>query len=224
MPAIRLKSATSLPSTVLPWLSLRDHFIATVGPSAGQGARFGPMLVMADATFSPRSRFPLHPHREVEILSIVIDGELSHHGDQAHGVTLKAREAQLISSRDGMFHAEGNDTETNTRMLQIWFEPTTHGGEPAYFRRSVSRGSRQPVAGDTVLPLRCDANVSWSDVQGSETVDVKAGRRLYLLAMKGAVELGNALRLEEGDGAEVGEGTVTLSSKDAAVLIIDLPA
>lgn len=223
MPSIRTQPVSSLPSTVLPWLSLKDHFIATVGPSAGQGARMGPLLVMADATFAPHSRFPLHPHKEVEILSIVIDGELSHHGDQAHGVTLKARQAQLISSRDGMFHAEGNDTDANTRMLQIWFEPTTHGGAPAYFQRSIASGSRQPVAGDEVLPLRCDARVTWSDVRGAETLEVKPGRRAYLLSMKGTVELGTA-RLEEGDGAEVGHGTAELTSKDAQVLIIEVPA
>ncbi|MFY0570058.1 pirin family protein [Archangium lansingense] len=92
---VRLRPLSSLPVTELPWLRLRDHFIATVGPQAGKGRPLGSLLVLADATFAPRSRFPLHPHREMEILSIVLSGELSHHGDQSHGATLRPREAQL---------------------------------------------------------------------------------------------------------------------------------
>ncbi|MDP1922541.1 MAG: pirin family protein [Myxococcales bacterium] len=223
MPDVRHRPLASLPTTTLPWLSLRDHFIATVGPSAGQGSRLGPLLVLADATFAPRSRFPLHPHQEIEILSIVIEGDLSHHGDQAHGAMLKKRDVQLISSRDGMTHAEGNETDTSTRMLQLWFEPTSHGGAPAYFRRTVGIGSRQPVAGDDVLPLRCDAKVWWSDVRGTETVTVAAGRAAYVMALDAPVGLSTGVTLAVGEGAEVGAGEVQLMAASAAVLIIDLP-
>jgi quercetin 2,3-dioxygenase len=224
MPSVRHRPLASLPTTTLPWLSLRDHFIATVGPAAGQGTRLGPLLVLADATFAPRSRFPLHPHQEIEILSIVIDGDLSHHGDQAHGATLSERGVQLISSRDGMTHAEGNETDRPTRMLQLWFEPTSHGGAPAYFRRTVGVGRRQPVAGDDGLPLRCDAKVWWSDLDGTETVTVAAGRAAYVMALTGPVTLSTGATLAVGEGAEVGVGEVQLSARSpAAVLIIDVP-
>lgn len=224
MPDVRHRPLASLPTTTLPWLSLRDHFIATVGPSAGQGTRLGPLLVLADATFAPHSRFPLHPHQEIEILSIVIDGDLSHHGDQAHGATLPKRGVQLISSRDGMTHAEGNETDTPTRMLQLWFEPTSHGGPPAYFRRTVGVGSLQPVAGDDVLPLRCDAKVWWSDLDGDETVKVAPGRAAYVMALTAPVSLSTGATLATGEGAEVGTGEVLLTATaPAAVLIIDVP-
>jgi quercetin 2,3-dioxygenase len=182
---VRLRPISSLPLTELPWLRLRDHFIATVGPSAGQGRPLGSLLVLADATFAPHSRFPLHPHREMEILSIVLSGELSHHGDQSHGATLRPREAQLISARDGMVHAEGNETDANTRMLQLWFTPTRHGGAPAYFRRSVphaARGGRHLVAGDEAMPLRSDAHVWWLDLAAGHhtAIEVAPGRAGYL--------------------------------------------
>ncbi len=223
MPTVRHRPLSALPSTNLPWLALKDHFIATVGPSAGQGSRLGPLLVLADATFMPHSRFPLHPHQEVEILSIVIDGALSHHGDQAHGATLQAREVQLISSRDGMFHAEGNDTDANTRMLQIWFDPTSHGGTPAYFRRTIARGGRQFVAGDEAVPLRCDAKVWWADLDDSkQTLTVAPGRAAYVMSLTAPVTLSSGQTLALGEGAEVGTGELTLSSTGAA-LIIDVP-
>ncbi len=226
MPVIRHRPLATLPTTTLPWLSLRDHFIATVGPAAGQGSRLGPLLVLADATFAPRSRFPLHPHQDLEILSIVIDGTLSHHGDQAHGAALATRDVQLISSRSGITHAEGNETEASTRMLQVWFEPTSRGGPPAYFRRTVGVGRQQPVAGDEVVPLRCDAKVWWTDLpaDSTEPVHVAPGRVTYVMALTAPVELSTGLTLATGEGATLGAGDLLLTARAAAaVLIIDLP-
>ncbi len=164
VPTLVPRSLASLPTTTTHGPTLRDHFVATVGPQAGQGSALGPLLVLADATFAPRSRFPLHPHRDMEILSIVLDGELSHHGDQAHATTVRARSAQMISARDGMMHAEGNDTDHPTRMLQIWFQPDARGGAPAYFERTFSDPGRHLVAGDAAMPLRADARVWWHDL------------------------------------------------------------
>lgn len=211
--------------TELSWLKLSDHFVATVGPSAGQGRPMGPLLVLADATFAPRSRFPIHPHRDMEILSIVVDGELSHHGNQAHDAVVKARAAQLISARNGMVHAEGNELDRPTRMLQIWFSPNQRGGEAAYFDRQLpSDRGHHLVAGDEGMPLRCDARVWWLDLDGSSTIEVKPGRRGYLLALAGPVRAGGST-LETGDGAEVDAGALTLETTGpGAALWIDIPA
>lgn len=231
MPHFIHRPLASMPETVLPWLSLRDHFVATVGRNAGSGRPLGPLLVLADATFAPRSRFPLHPHQEMEILSIVLDGELSHHGDQAHGSTLRAREAQLISARDGMVHAEGNDTERPTRMLQLWFEPDRHGGSPVYFSRQLAGVGRQLVAGDEGMPLRADVRVWWLPlVAGTpERLTVERGRRGYLLALTGPVQVemtngATIASLEPGDGAEAGEGELVLAARGTSTALwIDLP-
>ncbi|MDX2014655.1 MAG: pirin family protein [Myxococcaceae bacterium] len=214
-----IRPVSSLPTTTLPWLSLKDHFVATVGPSAGQGQPLGPLLVLADATFAPRSRFPIHGHREMEILSVVIDGELSHHGDQANGSVVKARGAQLISSRDGMRHAEGNDTDAQTHMLQIWFEPTTHGGPAAAFARQLpATPGVHLVAGDDAMPLRCAAKVWWVDVRGAQRLPVRA--KGYLVGLTGEVQV-EGQRLSVGDGALTSPGTVGLDGA-GAVLVIEL--
>ncbi len=224
---VRPRPSHTLPSTELSWLRLKDHFVATVGEHAGTGRPMGPLVVLADATFAPRSRFPLHPHREMEILSIVLDGDLSHHGNQAHDAVVRPRGAQLISARDGMVHAEGNDTERATRMLQLWFSPNVHGGEAAYYQRqlpSVSAG-RHLVAGDDGMPLRCDARVWWLDLSSrSETrLEVRPGRAGYLLALSGSLRASGA-SLETGDGAELLEGDVVLETEaTASALWIDIP-
>ena len=226
MAQVIVRPRQSLPVTQLPWLELRDHFVATVGPAAGQGSPLGPLLVLADATFAPRSRFPLHPHKEMEILSLVLDGELSHHGDQAHGATLKRREAQLISARDGIVHAEGNDTDAPTRMLQIWFRPNQLGGAPAYHQRTVGRGGWQAVAGDGVLPLRSDAKVWLLDLEAGrrEALTVAPRRRGYLLALDGPLRI-DEREVEHGSGAQVGPGQASVAvAAPTAALWIDVAA
>lgn len=216
---VTLRPASSLPATSLEWLSLRDHFVATVGENAGRGQRLGPLLVLADATFAPKSRFPLHPHRDMEILSVVLEGEMSHHGDGANGMTVKPRGAQLISSRDGMRHAEGNDTSSPVRMLQIWIEPDTRGGEAAYFYRQLpSESGKYVIAGDEGMPLRRDVKVWWVDVHGRTAVQV--ARRGYVMAIAGSPRVG-AQTLANGDGAEVSTGELALEG-DGAVLLIEL--
>lgn len=224
------RSLHSLPTTTLPWLSLRDHFVATVGPHSGQGQPMGPLLVLADATLAPHSRFALHPHRDMEILSVVIEGALSHHGDQEHGAVLAARGAQLISARDGIVHAEGNDTDASTRMLQIWFKPRIVGGPPAYYRRDLSGQGRLSVAGDAEMPLRADASVWWQDlVAGAEErFTVAPGRRGYLLALTAALRVradegGRTVELAVGEGVEVGPGAVGVQTDSAgAALWVDV--
>ncbi len=222
MASIRHRPLGTLPVTTLDWLQLRDHFVATVGPSAGQGTPLGAAIVLADATFAGHSRFPLHRHEEMEILSVVIDGDLSHHGDGANGQVIKPRGAQLISSRDGMRHAEGNETDKPTRMLQLWFEPTTHGGPAAYFYRQLdAQPGQHLLAGDDGMPLRCDVKVWWLDVAGTRAFEVPKGRQGYLLALAGPLNAGT-VTLATGDGATLGPGTVTLEGQGAA-LWLDIP-
>jgi quercetin 2,3-dioxygenase len=214
-----LRPQATLPTTTLPWLSLKDHFVATVGANAGQGQPLGPLLVLADATFAARSRFPLHSHREMEILSVVLSGALSHHGDQANGSVVLARGAQLISSRDGMRHAEGNETDAPVHMLQIWLEPTTHGGPAQAFARQLPETPGvHLVAGDEGMPLRCAAKVWWVDVQDERRLTVRT--KGYLVGLSGAVTSPAGV-LNSGDGATVEPGALEFSG-NGAVLLIEL--
>ena len=213
---LRRRALSELPVTQLPWLSLRDHFIATVGAHAGQGQPLGDLLVLADATFAAGSRFPLHPHKEVEILSIVLDGKLSHHGDQAHGATVATRHAQLISARDGMIHAEGNDTSSPVRMLQIWFRPRVHGGVPEYFETSFEKQGRHVIAsgdGGGGMPLRAQARVEWMDIVANqkERFQVNSGRAGYLMALTTSLQVGSQT-VGMGEGVIVENGFVEIQA------------
>lgn len=217
---VRIRRLSALPTTDIGWLQLRDHFIATVGAHSGEGQAYGPLVVLADATFQPHSAFPLHPHREIEILSIVLDGNLSHRGDLANGTTLPPRSAQLTSSRNGMVHAEANEGEVSCRMLQIWLQPSTHGGEAVHFQRAFPTRGRHIVAGDDVMPLRCDARVEWLDLDANagHTFRVAAGRNAYVMSLDGwlASDVG---MLQAGEGLELRAGEVTVTPQGASAVL-----
>ena len=228
MSQIEVRPKNTLPKSDTGWLSLHDHFVATVGASAGQGQPFGEVLVLADATFSPHSRFPQHPHREMEILSVVVEGELSHHGSQAHESRLGSHEVQLISARDGMTHAEGNESDHPTRMLQIWFKPSVAGGAPAYFKDAFSQtleGRWQQIAGHDDVPLRADAKVFWINLAEEQIADkeIAMHKRAYLLLLEGTLNA-NAQTMTSGEGAFLHGGVLRLMSKGKAkALLIEIP-
>lgn len=173
MPRLEHRTLASLPRTTLSWLSLRDHFGATLGP----------------------------------------------------------RTAQLISARSGMLHAEGNDTDQPTRMLQLWFRPHTYGGPPAYYSRQLSDDGRQLIAGDEGMPLRADVRVWWLPLVAGrpERLTLDRARTGYLLATTGplrveALQGGSGVDLALGEGAALGEGSVAVMADTASsALWIDLP-
>lgn len=134
--------------------------------------------------------------------------------------------AQLISAREGMVHAEGNDTDQPTRMLQIWFEPNVSGGAPAYFVRDFPQHGRHVLAGDVGMPLRADARVVWADLQAGkeERFSVEPGRRGYLIALTSTVKVvhtGQTLHI--GEGLEVSPGALDVGvEQPGAVLWLDV--
>ena len=131
-----------------------------------------------------------------------------------------------------MVHAEGNESETPTRMLQLWFEPNRFGGEPVYFSRALGSTGRQLVAGDEGMPLRADVRVWWVTVRSgaSEELVVERERQGYLLALTGPIDVdagqGRAgVRLQSGDGAVVEPGAIHVSTAEGehAAIWIDCP-
>lgn len=217
-PAVIHRPRASLPFVDLGWVRMHDHFVATVGPSAGQGRPLGDLLVLADATFAPKSRFPFHEHAEMEIVSIVLSGTLTHH-EPSSSLKLAEGSTQLMSARAGITHAEGNDTEGPVRMLQLWIRPSTSGGEAVHrVFGPFSLGAE--LTRVTPEDLRQDAVVSMARVKPGEKLrlEAKAGRRLYVLcAGEGTFE---GTKLADGDGMQLDSGAGTFAG-DATLVVID---
>lgn len=221
---MKLRAPETLPALDLGWLSLRDHFIATVGPNSGQGERMGPLVVMADATLAPKSSFPMHPHQDIEVLSWVVSGTLRHKDDHGGTDELPAGTLQLMSARDGIVHAEGNLRDEPVRLLQFWLEPTSRGGEPVYSKVSWAGPGFQLLAAreGAALSLRQDAQVYAAKVTGAKaTLSLPKNRRAYGVSM-GAITW-NGQSAADGAGVVLQPGELAVEGTGQALVILIAP-
>jgi redox-sensitive bicupin YhaK (pirin superfamily) len=203
-----LRPRDSLPLTQLGWVQMHDHFVQTVGPGSGHGQPFGPLLVLADATFAPHSRFPLHSHQEMEIVSVVVSGTLTHF-EPGRALSIPSGSAQLMSAREGITHAEGNETDAPTRMLQIWLQPSEEGG-----------AGRYEVVPLPVTPSRAPATVSTVTIQPGASWDLSG--TAYLVCTGGEADIeGLQTPLRDGDGLQVSKAqTARLRARSATQVVV----
>lgn len=201
--------------------------------------QFGPLRVFNDDIVQPASGFPPHPHRDMEIVTYVLEGELEHQDNQGNRGRILPGEVQVMSAGTGIVHAEYNPSPAAPlHLLQIWVMPRTRGLKPRWEQQRFEPGARR----DTLLPavtpsdaaptgpsrLQIDQDatffVSALGPGKSLTHVSPAGRRAYLFAISGSLEV-NETALEAGDQARItDEPTLALAARTAAELIlIDLP-
>ena len=107
---------------------------------------FGPLRVINDDTIAAGKGFGMHPHRDMEIITVMVDGDLTHADSMGNSEVLRAGEVQRMSAGTGIVHSEMNQTGTSCRLLQIWIEPTQAGIQPAYEQKPF-------VIGESWTPL-----------------------------------------------------------------------
>ncbi|MDJ0343704.1 pirin family protein [Streptomyces sp. H10-C2] len=154
--------------------------------------RFGPLLACNEERLAPGAGFAEHPHRAVEIVTWVIEGELGHRDSAGHGTVVRAGEVQLLSAGDGVRHVERNAGDVPLRFLQMWLEPAVSGGEPRYAIETTERGTR-------FVPER---QPHATLVVGRGTMALPDAPFLYIHVVRGSVRLGTE-SLGEGDAARV---------------------
>lgn len=218
---IQVRPYSQLPEMNLGWLSLKDHFIATVGPYSGRGEQLKNLLVLADAKIQPKSRFPDHPHNDMEILTWVVHGKLQHLDDKGTNQEVPAEHLQLMSARDGIFHAEGNLSDQPLRLLQIWIHPKAKSGTPVVQQAGLTQKGFNLLAGPSAAPLniRQDVWLYAAKIEGDEQVfDIPEDKFAY------AVSIGNlswnGSELQDGDGLLAQSGKLTIKGKGQAIVIL----
>jgi quercetin 2,3-dioxygenase len=216
------------------WLNARHTFsFAEYYDPAYMG--FSVLRVINDDAVAPGRGFGMHGHRDMEIITYILDGELRHQDSMGNGSVIKTGDVQYVSAGSGVRHSEFNaSAETPVHLLQIWIEPDRNGLEPRYGQQTVApeerRGRWRLIAShdgrDGSLAIRQDASVLATLLDGAESLQYRPeiGRRLYLHLARGEAVL-NGLALQEGDGAFIeNETVVTLSdAKKAEALLFDLP-
>lgn len=214
------------------WLKARHHFsFANYYDPKRMG--WGPIRVWNDDEIAPNSGFPPHPHQDMEIITYVRDGAITHQDSLGNKGRTEAGDVQVMSAGSGIRHAEYNLESETTRIFQIWIEPTRRGEKPAWGAKPFPRGDR---AGQFVvlasgfeddadaLPIRTDARVVGATLKAGEsaTYPLGAARRGYLVPAKGVVEV-NGVTLNARDGAAItGEDTLTVTAvNDAEIVLVD---
>lgn len=189
------------------------------------------LRVINDDRVVPGAGFGAHPHRDMEIISYVLEGSIEHKDSLGSHSRLNAGELQVMSAGTGIVHSEFNPSATEgLHFLQIWIQPHTRSVEPRYEQHDVSalRGLSlvvSPDGHDGSLRIHQDARVWLARLDGETLVhDLPAGRTGYLQVARGTLTL-NGVTLAQGDGATIsGETRVVLDGGEGAeALLFDLP-
>ena len=214
------------------WLKARHHFsFASYYDPRNMG--WGAIRVWNDDEIAANSGFPPHPHADMEIVTYVREGAITHEDSLGNQGRTGAGDVQVMSAGTGIRHAEYNREAETTRLFQIWIEPDQRGGPPAWGARPFPKDDRagrfvtlaSGMAGDAdALPIRADARVAGATIRAGETAeyDLGPGRHVYLVAAEGAVDV-NGVRLDTRDGAAVtDEPTLRITAlADAEVVLVD---
>ena len=215
------------------WLSTYWHFsFDHYYDPANQS--FGPLRVFNDDVVQPGTGFPPHSHRDMEIITYVLEGELEHQDNLGNRGRVHPGEIQVMSAGTGITHAEYNPSKTDRlHLLQIWVLPRTRSLKPRWEQRKFSKAERQgrllPVVsgadGDT-LRIDQDAVISIAalDPGQSATHPLARGRRAYAFVIGGALEL-NGEALAAGDQARISDEArlVLAPSAPTELILLDLP-
>ncbi len=196
---------------------------------------YGPLLVINDDQVEGGQGFGAHGHRDMEIISYVLEGALAHKDSMGNGSVLRPGDVQRMSAGTGVRHSEFNHSATEpVHFLQIWIQPAQTGISPGYeekhFDADAKRGQLRLIASpdgaDGSVRIHQNARLYASLLSAGERVEhaVAAQRRVYVHVVRGSVSV-NGTRLNGGDAAKIdNEATVTLSdAKEAEILLFDLP-
>lgn len=196
---------------------------------------FGPLRVINEDRVAGGAGFDPHPHRDMEIISVVLEGGLSHEDSGGNAGVIRPGDVQAMSAGRGIVHSEFNaSADELVHFLQIWIQPAERGLPPRYDQRAFPPAERRdrlrlvvsPDGADGSLPIAQDARMFLATLSaGSELSHAIAeGRRAWLQVARGRVEVAGEL-LEAGDGAAVEADCVLdlRAPEESEIVLFDLP-
>ncbi len=220
------------------WLAARYHFSFAGYRDPARGG-VGPLIIWNDDTVQPGRGFERHGHRDMEIVTYVREGAISHEDHLGNRGRIEAGDVQVMSAGTGILHAEHNLEAEPTRIFQIWIEPSETGLEPRWaqrrFPQGASAGALIPLASgrpghatgqDDALPINQDAAILGATLERGQSVthSLGDGRKAYLVAARGRVRVNDVIA-EARDGVTIAEETeiAITALEDAEILLADLP-
>ncbi|HEX7822589.1 MAG TPA: pirin family protein [Sphingobium sp.] len=229
---IELRPFASLGGENHGWLDAKHHF-SFAGYHDPARMAWGNLRVWNDDAIAPNSGFPPHPHRDMEIITYIREGAISHKDSLGNEGRTEAGDVQVMSAGTGIRHAEYNDEDVTTRLFQIWILPTRTGEQPSWGTRPFPKGER---AGQFVtlasgyendndaLTIRTDARVVAATLKAGETAEYPLGRdrKAYLVPATGAIQIGD-VRANARDGVAVSDVDVlrVTAIEDSEIVMVD---
>jgi redox-sensitive bicupin YhaK (pirin superfamily) len=214
------------------WLDTKHHF-SFADYQDPERMSWGRLRVWNDDTIAPDTGFPPHPHQDMEIITYVTEGAVTHQDSLGNKGRTEAGDVQVMSAGTGIRHAEYNREPETTKLFQIWILPTRRGQPPSWGTRPFPKGDRSGrfialASGfendNEALPIRTDARVLGATLRAGEIVDYRLGRERhgYLVPAKGSVEV-NGVRIDARDGAAIRdeEGLRVRALDDAELVLVD---
>ena len=197
---------------------------------------YGNLRVINEDRIAPGTGFGTHGHRDMEIISYVLEGALAHKDNMGNGTAIVPGDVQRMSAGRGVLHSESNHApKATTHFLQIWIEPDVRGIEPGYEQKHFSAADKRgrlrlvasPDAQDGSVTIHADARLYAGLLDGDDAVQLPLdpARKTYVHLVRGALRV-NGLALSAGDAAQLGnEPSLSLAEgRDAEVLVFDLAA
>ncbi|MDE1172881.1 MAG: pirin family protein [Parvibaculaceae bacterium] len=214
------------------WLDAKHHF-SFANYHDPDRMHWGNLRVWNDDTIAPGTGFPPHPHRDMEIITYVREGAITHEDNLGNKGRTVAGDVQVMSAGTGIAHSEYNREDVATKIFQIWIIPTRGGEKPSWGTRpfpKADRGGRFVTLAsgyendNDALPIRTDARVVGVALKAGETVEYPLGatRKGYLVPAFGAVEIGG-VRANARDGVAITNvDTVRITAiEDSEIVLVD---
>ena len=187
--------------------------------------QFRTLRVLNDDRVAGGAGFPNHPHRDMEIVTYVLEGALEHRDSMGNGSVIAPGDVQYMSAGTGVTHSEFNPSKDPLHLLQIWMLPEKRGLKPTYDQKNFSVAEKKARLRLVASPDGADGSVKITILDKDDTVkhELRPGRHAYIQVARGQVKL-NGTPLQEGDGAAISEEkSVELTGVDKAeVLLFDL--
>ncbi|MEX5447553.1 pirin family protein [Stutzerimonas stutzeri] len=212
------------------WLNARHHFSFAEYHDA-QRMRWGRLRVWNDDSIAPHSGFEPHGHRDMEIITYVRQGAITHEDSLGNRGRTVAGDVQVMSAGSGIVHSEYNLEDEETRIFQIWIHPQQTGLPPTWGTRRFPSGERAGAfvtlasglpGDDEALPIRAEARLAAATLEQGQSADyqIAEGRRVYLVPASGQIEV-NGVTVSAGDGVAVrDEARLTIRAVENSEVVL----
>ena len=216
----------------LGWLESRFHFSFAEYRNPNN-INFGVLRVLNDDIVHPQSGFDMHPHSNMEIISYIVNGEITHKDSMGNAETLKRGEVQYLSAGDGIYHSEHNlHKSKDLRLLQIWIFPPKAGLPRLYGSKKFKENERRnrllnivsSQNGNADIKIYQDVNIYVSESDKDLEFKIKENRQIYFVQIEGSSKINDEI-LEKGDAMEIVDEKKLMIKpiSNSHILFIEMP-